>query len=147
MSKALISVTNATNKCVDRLWKTNIGIVEYSIATTFRSTCTDTILYWKYGTLPYIFLVHLNPHVSKNYGDWMNYDQFMTVRPCTAFVRNRTTVQYVTVRYRVLSSNSQHYFCEFEIRPLWLYLPFEIKNTWYWCALCYWKTRITCVVA
>jgi hypothetical protein len=37
----------------------------------------------------------------------MDYDQLMTVRPCTAFVRNRTTLQYVTVRYRDIGS--QHF--------------------------------------
>ena len=34
----------------------------------------------------------------------MDYDQFMTVRPCTDFARNCTTVQNVTVRYRDISS-------------------------------------------
>jgi hypothetical protein len=37
----------------------------------------------------------------------MDYDQFMTVRPCTAFVRRCTTVQHVTVRYRDISGEQK----------------------------------------
>jgi hypothetical protein len=112
MLKALISVTVVMNKCIGRLWETDIGTVEYSIATTFRSTSTDTILYWEYVTVPYHFSVNFNPYVSKNYGDWIDYAQFMTVRPCTdvrtwctIFVRNCTQVQYVTVRYRDINGH------------------------------------------
>ena len=65
----------------------------------------------------------------------MDYDQFMTLRPRTVFVRNCTTLQYVTVRYRTVlipyrtADKSQHYFCEFGMRPLWLYLIFEVTST------------------
>jgi hypothetical protein len=69
-----------------------------------RNLSTDTILYWEYGIVPYNFSVLFNPYISKDYGDWLDYDQFMTVRPCTTFVRKCTTVQHVTVRYRDISS-------------------------------------------
>ena len=63
MPKAIIFVTIVTNKCIDRHKKTDIGTIKYSIATTFRSTCTCTILYRKFGTAaPYNFrctLIHV----------------------------------------------------------------------------------------
>ena len=74
MSKALISVTMVTNKFIGLLWKTDIGTVEYSIATSFRSIGTDrydTVLKVRYGTVPNIFLFTLiyKDYVSKDYGD------------------------------------------------------------------------------
>ena len=147
MSKAIISVKVITSKCVHRLWEADIGTVEYSIATTFRSTGIDTI-YCTENTVMYraIFLFTLIHMFQRIMGiEWIMISLWvMTIRPCTAFVRNCTTVQYVTLRYRDI--NSQQYFCEFAMRPLCLYILFEVTSTWYWCALCYWKTRnIVCV--
>ena len=57
----------------------------------------------------------------------------MKVRPCTAYVRKCTTVQYVTVAYR--DNHQSAFFCEFATRPLWLYLQFKAKkhanDCWY----------------
>ena len=129
------------NALID-FWKTDIWTVEYSIATTFRSTGTGSVLYWKYRTVyrtSFRLSVHFNPFISKDYGNFMNYVQLMTVvRPCTVFVRKCTILKYVTVAYRDISSQKiavSFIFVKFELRPLWLYLPFQITDTWYKCAL------------
>ena len=99
MSKALIYVTIVTNKCVDRLWKTDIGTVEYSIATTFRSTGADTILYWKYRTVPYTILFTLIHMFQRIMGiEWIMISVWQYGLACTALVWNCTIVQhhYVT---------------------------------------------------
>ena len=63
MPKALIYVAVVTNKCIDRLWETDIMWNSWALDCyyTFRSTGIDTILYWEYVTLPYrtIFLFTL----------------------------------------------------------------------------------------
>ena len=88
MSKALISVTVVTNKCIKRLWETDIGIVDYSLATTFRSTCIDIILYRKYGTVPYTFLFTLIHMFQRIMG---------FVRPLYGLVPQYNTLPYGTV--------------------------------------------------
>ncbi len=100
------------------------------------------VRYGTESTVPCIvqLAVHFNPFISKDYGNCMYYVQLMIVRPCTVFVRNCTTVQYAIVAYRDINSKQTSFsfiFVKFEIRPLWLYLPFEITDTWYICALCY----------
>ncbi len=84
--------------------------------------------------------VHFNPYISKNYRNLVNYVRLMTLRPCTVFVRNCTTMQYVTIAYRDISSQQTTIsliFVKFEIRPFWLYLPFEITEAWCRYAFCY----------
>ena len=63
-------------------------------------------MYWEYGTVLYraIFLFTLIHMFKKDYGDSMDYDQFLIVWPCTDFVRSCTIVLYVTVRYRDINS-------------------------------------------
>ena len=112
--------------------KLTLETIEYSIATSFRSTSTYTILYWKYGDVPYIFSVHFNPYVSDDYRDWMDYDQFMTVRPCTVilavkrqqsalflWIWNKTTLtlssiwghKYLVLMCLVLLKNANYMCC------------------------------------
>ena len=67
------------------------------------------VRYCTESTVPCIvqLSVHFNPFISKDYGNFMNYVQLMIVQPCTAFVRNCTIVQYVTVAYRDISSHQK----------------------------------------
>jgi hypothetical protein len=150
MLKELISVTVVTNNCIKRLWETYIGTIEYSIATTFRSTCIDIILYWKYGTVPYIFLFTLIHMFQRIMGiEWIMISlwQYGLVRPLYGTVPQCSAVRYLTVPwYQQSTDNSQHYIFKFGIRPHWHYLLFEVTSPLYWCALCYWKTRINLYV-
>ena len=72
MPKAIISVSIFTNTCIDRYWKTGIGTVKYSIASTFRSTYRymyhTAILLWKvrHRAVPYNFLHTFNRNISKD---------------------------------------------------------------------------------
>ena len=102
MSKAIISVTIIANKCIDQLWKTDIGTVEYSIAATFRSTCTDTILYRKYGTVPYNFLFTLIQIFQRIIGiEWIMISCWQ-YGLCTELYHS--AIRYRTVRYGDIKS-------------------------------------------
>ena len=61
-----------TNKCIDRLWETDIGKVEHSIATIHFEVqvhirYNDTVLKVRYCTVQ--FSVHFNPYILKDYGN------------------------------------------------------------------------------